>query len=53
MRSDYDPQREAEDAMKQAVVTEGMERQRWLRVAQAWSELARGRRPVEDNDKVA
>ena len=28
MRSDYDPQREAEDAMKQAVVTEGMERQR-------------------------
>jgi hypothetical protein len=53
MRSDYDSEREAEDAMKQAVATEGMERQSWLRLAQACSELARGRPPVEDNENVA
>jgi len=53
MRSDYDSEREAEDAMKQAVATEGMERQSWLRLAQAWSELARGRPSVEDNENVA
>lgn len=41
MQDEYDAQREAEMAMRRAVATDGLERQRWLRVAQAWSELAR------------
>ena len=41
MQNDYDPQREAVMAMRQAVATDGLERQRWLHVVQAWNELAR------------
>ncbi len=40
----YDPQREAEAAMKRAVAAEGADRQRLIRLALAWHELARDRR---------
>jgi hypothetical protein len=43
MGSDLDPQQQAQAAMKEAVVADGVERQRWLRIAQAWLELARMR----------
>jgi hypothetical protein len=46
MGSDHDPRHHAEEAMRQAVSTDGMERQRWIRLAQAWLELARTR-PME------
>jgi hypothetical protein len=38
-RPDY--QREAEAAMKMAAATSGFERLKWVRVAQAWQDLAR------------
>ncbi|BAR58141.1 hypothetical protein ACFLEY_41675 [Bradyrhizobium sp. YCK136] len=41
MSNDFDPQVQAEAAMKEAVNADGFERQRWIRVAQAWLELAR------------
>ncbi|MHC2576529.1 hypothetical protein ACVI1J_001763 [Bradyrhizobium diazoefficiens] len=41
MGSDFDPQKQAEAAMKAAVNADGFERQRWIRFAQAWLELAR------------
>jgi hypothetical protein len=41
MQNEYAPQREAEKAMKQAVAAKGLERQRLIRVAQAWHEIAR------------
>jgi hypothetical protein len=41
MGSDYDPRRQAEAAMKEAVRADGSERQRWIQLAQAWLELAR------------
>ena len=41
MGSEYDPQRQAEEAMRQAISTGGLERQRWIYLAQAWLELAR------------
>ncbi|WP_298881948.1 hypothetical protein [uncultured Bradyrhizobium sp.] len=43
MGNDFDPQARAEAAMKEAVRADGPERQRWLQLAQAWLELARGR----------
>lgn len=45
MDSDYDPEREAEAAMKMAVTAVGPERQRWIGLAMAWQELARMRSP--------
>ena len=48
MSSEYDPRRLAETAMKQALASEGFERQRLIRFAQAWHEIAREReRPVQ------
>jgi hypothetical protein len=48
MGNEYDPRRLAEAAMKQALASEGFERQRLIRFAQAWHEIAREReRPVE------
>ena len=40
----YDPQREAEAAMKRAAASEGADRQRLIQLALAWHELARDRR---------
>ncbi|QQO20632.1 hypothetical protein JJB98_12290 [Bradyrhizobium diazoefficiens] len=45
MDDDYDPEREAEAAMKMAVRAVGPERQRWIGLAMAWQELARMRSP--------
>ncbi|QQO22659.1 hypothetical protein JJB98_23410 [Bradyrhizobium diazoefficiens] len=45
MDGDYDPEREAEAAMKMAVAAVGSERQRWVGLATAWQELARMRPP--------
>jgi len=41
MDSDYDPRRLAEAAMKLAVHANGVERQRWIQIAQTWLEIAR------------
>lgn len=41
MGNDYDPQHQAEAAMREAVNATGLERFRWIQVAQAWLELAR------------
>jgi hypothetical protein len=43
MESEYDPESEANAAMKLAVAAHGLERQKWLNLAIAWRELARGR----------
>lgn len=43
MENYYDPELEAEAAMKLAVAVHGAERQKWIRVAIAWQELARER----------
>lgn len=40
----YDPQHEAEAAMKRAAASEGDDRQRLIQLALAWHELARDRR---------
>lgn len=40
---DFDYQGEAVAAMKMAVATNGFERIKWVRVAQAWQDLGRGR----------
>jgi hypothetical protein len=40
---DYDPQREAEAAMKLAISTDGVDRQELIRLAMVWRELARAR----------
>lgn len=46
MDGDYDAQREAEAAMKLATAAvDGPERQRLIRLAMAWQELARLRPP--------
>jgi hypothetical protein len=45
MDSDYDPEREAEAAMRLAVSADGLERQRWIGLATAWQEFARIRAP--------
>lgn len=39
----FDPEHRAEEALREAVLTDGSERQRWLQLAQAWLELARMR----------
>lgn len=41
MDSDYDPNRQAEAAIKLAALADGFERQRLIQIAQAWLELAR------------
>lgn len=41
MDNDFDPKDRAEEAVKEAVLSYGSERQRWLQLAQAWLELAR------------
>ena len=46
MCTKYDPQREAEAAMKRAAASEGADRQRLIQLALAWHELARERREV-------
>jgi hypothetical protein len=53
---DYDPQREAEEAMKLALSADGTERLRLIRLAMIWRELARapaGRAPERRNSKAA
>jgi hypothetical protein len=37
----YDCQREAETAMQRAASASGLERIKWVRIAQAWQDLAR------------
>jgi hypothetical protein len=44
MSNYYDPKHEAEVAMKRAAASEGDDRQRLIRLAIAWHELARDRR---------
>lgn len=44
MCSQYDPQHEAEAAMKRAAASEGADRQRLIELALAWHQLARDRR---------
>ncbi|MDA9420453.1 hypothetical protein ABH991_005308 [Bradyrhizobium ottawaense] len=44
MYTKYDPQHEAEAAMKRAAASEGADRQRLIQLALAWHELARDRR---------
>jgi hypothetical protein len=44
MCSQYDPQHEAEAAMKRAAASEGADRQRLIELALAWHQLARERR---------
>ncbi|WP_201724263.1 hypothetical protein [Bradyrhizobium centrolobii] len=44
MCTKYDPQREAEAAMKRAAASEGADRQRLIQLALAWHQLARERR---------
>ena len=44
MCTKYDPQHEAEAAMKRAAASEGVDRQRLIQLALAWQELARDRR---------
>jgi hypothetical protein len=41
MGNDFDPKDRAEESVKEAVLADGSERQRWLQLAQAWLELAR------------
>lgn len=45
MGDDFDPKDRAEEAVKEALLADGSERQRWLQLAQAWVELARIRCP--------
>jgi hypothetical protein len=47
MNAKYDPQLEAETAMKRAAASEGLDRQRLIKLALAWHELARDRRENE------
>jgi hypothetical protein len=49
MQSDYDLQREAEAAMRQAVHADGFERQRSISLATAWQELASTRPSFESS----
>ena len=46
----FDYQREAAAAMKMAVATSGVERLKWVQVAQVWQDLGRW---VEERDSVA
>jgi hypothetical protein len=49
MESSYDSEREAVAAMKLAAEADGLERQRWITAALAWSELTCLRGKAEDN----
>lgn len=49
MDSSYDSEREAVAAMKLAAEADGLERQRWITAALAWSKLTRLRGKAEDN----
>ena len=40
---EFDCRRQAEAAMKFAAVTTGFERSEWVRIAQAWHDLGRGK----------
>lgn len=51
MSSDYDPRRQAEAAIKEAVLADGFERQRWILLAQAWLELARTRPDAHGSER--
>jgi hypothetical protein len=51
MDSDYDPQREAEAAMKLAMAVDGPERQHLVRLAMAWQQLARIRPTLGASEK--
>ncbi|MCP3469931.1 hypothetical protein NLM33_06260 [Bradyrhizobium sp. CCGUVB1N3] len=44
MSTEYDPESEAEALMKRAAASEGADRQRLIRLALAWHQLARQRR---------
>jgi hypothetical protein len=44
MCTKYDPQYEAEAAMKRAAASQGSDRQRLIQLALAWHQLARDRR---------
>ena len=50
MYTEYDPQHEAEAAMKRAAEAEGVDRQRLIRLALAWHELARDLRDEQAGD---
>jgi hypothetical protein len=50
MCTEYDPQHEAEAAMKRAAAAEGADRQRLIEIALAWHQLARERRDDERTD---
>jgi hypothetical protein len=43
MSNEYDPEGEAEAAMKRAAASEGADRERFIRLALAWLRLARAR----------
>jgi hypothetical protein len=47
MSTEYDPESEAEAAMKRAAASEGADRQRLIQLALAWHQLARERRANE------
>ncbi|WP_375309099.1 hypothetical protein WHZ77_17600 [Bradyrhizobium sp. A5] len=47
MCTKYDPQHEAEAAMKRAAASEGADRQRLIQLALAWHQLARDRRDAQ------
>jgi hypothetical protein len=52
----YDPDREAQAAMKLALASEGLERQSWIRFVLAWQEIARtrsGRNPHRTTEEAA
>jgi len=51
MHIDFDPQAQAEAAMKEAVHADSHERQRCIQVAQAWLELARARSSAAHSDQ--
>lgn len=51
MSTQYDPQHEAEAAMKLAAESEGADRQRLIQLALAWQQLARG--PREEQSGLA
>ncbi|MBB4367714.1 hypothetical protein GGD63_000483 [Bradyrhizobium sp. cir1] len=50
MCNKYDPQHEAEAAMKRAAAAEGADRQRLIELAIAWHQLARERREDEPTE---
>lgn len=49
MSNKYDPQQEAEAAMKRAAAAEGRDRQRLIQLALAWHQLAREPRQERDD----